>query len=415
MIFTRTLFSEEYDKYINHLNLFSFLSPMFSDSNSPYVHYRMVENAFCNCFNAINISRSDTAFDAIKSINGVNYGIGIKTFNANINKNGIADFKQEKIAEFNKDSIQLNSLNIKKMALKIAELRNARINSAILEYGIQKTLYHCIIRYHENDANKSGKILLKEFPYKQINIKNIICTDEQYKPLTDIQSSEYPVGNLFFTDGEDKYSFYISKSTLFKKFDTSISNGIVLSAQKNNDPTNELIDWFLTKQPKIEEFEILTEDYVILPLYSLKSETNAKYVPEKSGLNQWNAGGRKRNFGEMYIPIPSFIHKHFNGFFPPKDEKFILITPNNKEISVKLCQDGSKALMSNPNHALSEWFHPLLIKDNKESIVTYDDLIRISKDSVKVEKVSEGKYKFSLAPLGSWEKFKKQTAENINI
>ena len=38
-------------------------------------------------------------------------------------------------------------------------------------------------------------------------------------------------------------------------------------------------------------------------------------VFEKSGLNQWNAGGRPRHSDEVYIPIPSEIHKNFQGFF----------------------------------------------------------------------------------------------------
>ena len=49
----------------------------------------------------------------------------------------------------------------------------------------------------------------------------------------------------------------------------------------------------------------LSLDFVILPLYS--TEAGNRIVHEKSGINQWNAGGRKRKFGESYIPIPSKI------------------------------------------------------------------------------------------------------------
>ena len=49
---------------------------------------------------------------------------------------------------------------------------------------------------------------------------------------------------------------------------------------------------------------------------------------------------------------------------------------------------------------------PLLIKNNQEEIVKYDDFNRIGKDSVKLEKISNDKFKFSLSSIGSWEEFK---------
>jgi hypothetical protein len=413
MIFDNKTFSEEYSLYKNYLELFSALSYLFSEAETPYIHYRIMENIFCEAFKANNLSRTDTAFDASKIINGIKYGVGLKTFTANVNKNGVSKIKQEKIAEFNKESINFSGLSIKQMTLKIAELRNARIESAMLEYGIDKSLYHCAIRYHENDIEKSGKILLKEFSYEPINLENIICTDENYKPISDIKSAEYPIENLFFIDGKNQYSFNRSKSTLLKRFDTSLENGIIIPVKKIENPYEELMNWF--SEMRFKEHDLVGINHVILPLYSTRSgSTKEKEVPEKSGLNQWRAGGRKRKFGEMYIPVPSFIHHYCKGFFPNKDKKFILITPNNKEISVKLCQDGSKALMSDPNNALSEWFHPLLMKDNNESAITYKDLARINKDAVRIEKVSEGKYKFSLATVGSWEIFKKDIEKKNN-
>ncbi|MBK7683994.1 MAG: hypothetical protein IPJ26_16725 [Bacteroidetes bacterium] len=60
---------------------------------------------------------------------------------------------------------------------------------------------------------------------------------------------------------------------------------------------------------------------------------------KKSGLNQWNAGGRKRDFGEVYIPIPVIIH-HFiwGNFFPPKESQFNLNVPTGESFSAKVCQ-----------------------------------------------------------------------------
>lgn len=400
MIFTATNLNEQYDNYQKYLELFSSLSYLFSESDIPYIHYRIMENIFCRSFLAENISRTDTAFDASKIINNTKYGIGLKTFRLTATKNGFPSYKTEKIAEFNKESINLKHLSIKEMTLKIIELRNARLNSAIKEYNIHNSLYHCAIRYYE-DSSKTGKIMLKEFPYQPINSSQIICTDKNYQPLSSSKILEQPIENLHFIESgtENSYSFNISKSTLSKTFNTTLT-GILLPIVKIEDPFEMLHDWFINLK---KNSEIPGIDYIILPLFSLKD--NIKYVPEKSGLNQWNAGGRKRKFGEMYIQVPSLIHKLCIGFFPPKDKDFTLITPSNKEINVSLCQTNSKALMSNPNSALSEWFHPLLMKSQQEQLISYSDLNRIGKDCIKLEKISEEKYKFSLYPIGGWENF----------
>lgn len=77
--------------------------------------------------------------------------------------------------------------------------------------------------------------------------------------------------------------------------------------------------------------------FIILPLYSTKNRNKNKIVLQKSGLNQWNAGGRKRNIDEVYIPIPKKIHKFYPNFFPPKDQTFELILPTDDRLKAKIC------------------------------------------------------------------------------
>ncbi|MEM5607125.1 hypothetical protein AAHH76_04880 [Bacillus toyonensis] len=69
-------------------------------------------------------------------------------------------------------------------------------------------------------------------------------------------------------------------------------------------------------------------DHIILPLFSDRG--TKRHVPEKSGLNQWNVMGRLRNPNEVYIPIPSWIHKVSPNFFPLRDESFDLYLPDKK-------------------------------------------------------------------------------------
>ena len=156
-------------------------------------------------------------------------------------------------------------------------------------------------------------------------------------------------------------------------------------------------------------------DFVILPLYSISTGN----VAPKSGINQWNAGGRKRKFGEAYLPIPSVIHHKYPDFFPARDSSFDLFLPNSPEAqSGKVCQENSKALMTSPNNALGVWLVSVLDPSvpptafdespSRKRPFTYDDLLSVGKDSVLVRKKGQGadaQYHLSFAAVGSFEEF----------
>jgi hypothetical protein len=156
-------------------------------------------------------------------------------------------------------------------------------------------------------------------------------------------------------------------------------------------------------------------DFVVLPLYSISTGE----VPEKSGINQWNAGGRPRKFGEAYIPIPQVIHQRFPHVFPSRDVKFSLTLPNSTTPqSGKVCQDGSKALMTDPNNELGIWLMSVLdptipiaefeLAPSRNRPFTYDDLATIGKDSVIVRKSGSGDaatFALEFAPIDSYEEF----------
>ena len=66
------------------------------------------------------------------------------------------------------------------------------------------------------------------------------------------------------------------------------------------------------------------KEQICLRLYSVDKNGN-KFVGEKSGLNQWNASGRKRDDDELYIPYLTIDRKRNKSFFPPRDTAFDLI------------------------------------------------------------------------------------------
>jgi hypothetical protein len=365
---------ENKGEYLKLLSAVSKLSGLFSDSAIPFISYRVVENLFCRCFNADNLSRSDTAYDA----NFHSKGIGLKTFVCN------KDVSNEKIAEFNSLSRELKNYQGSDLAYKLAEYRNDRIDLANRLYNIKNSVYHII-------ARKKGELILFETDYQKINLKNI----------NSVKSNN---ASLFFEDGENSYSFNHSKSTLFRRFHIPQS-AFHLPVEILDDPYNLLLDLFEGKTLKPATDKLIRGvNYVILPLYGYKNKKE-KFVFEKSGLNQWNAAGRKRDFGEVYIPIPSEIHSQFPSFFPEREKLFELKIPTGEVFSAKVCQDNSKALMTNPNKALSDWILRKVFQVKEGELLTIERMNELGFDSVIIIKDENGNYKIDKAKIDSYEQF----------
>ncbi len=360
--------------YTDYLKSIGSLSKLFSDSDTPLLHYRVVENIFCKVFEAENLAREDVAYDAKKD----SLGIGIKTFTFESNT------KSEKVAEFNRFAPTLRKLKGVELLLKIAELRNERIEFANRNYNIQDSIYHCVGR-------REGQLRVFEVGYDVINIDK----------LANLKTNDTSVT---FNDDRHEYSFLFSKSTLFRKF-YQPNKYLEINVDVIDEPFDVLLR--ITQKLNIAQtIEQIGVDYVILPLYSLReSSPNQKKVAEKSGLNQWNAGGRKRDIGEVYIPIPKSIHDNCPNFFPVRDQTFDLQIPTGETLSAKLCQDNNKALMTNPNNALSDWLLRKILKLQEGELLTYTRLELLGIDSVKVKKINIKQYQISFMPIDSFESF----------
>ena len=364
---------ENNGNYLKLLKAVSKLSGLFSESAVPFINYRVAENIFCRSFDAENLSRSDTAFDA----NYNSIGIGLKTFVCN------TDNKIEKIAEFNSLSRILANYKGKDLAYKLAEYRNERIDLANRLYNIENSLYHIV-------ARKDSELVLFETDYNKIDLNSIHSVKENKSSLQ-------------FEDGTNFYNFNYSKSTLFRRFHIP-NNAFKLPVEILEDPYTLLLELFEDKVLKPATDKLIRGvNYVILPLYGYKKKE--KFVYEKSGLNQWNAAGRKRDFGEVYIPIPSEIHKQFPNFFPDKDKIFDLKIPTGEIFSAKVCQDNSKALMTNPNKALSDWLLRKVFQVKEGELLTIEKMEALGFDSVIIIKDKDGNYKIDKAKTDSFENF----------
>lgn len=341
------------EQYFDMLVLLSSLSNLFSDNSVPYLDYRVAENLFCKYFDAINDARSCTAYDARLGT----LGVGIKTFGI---KTGSST---EKIAEFNKLKPQLDVLSGKSLAVQLAQFRNERIEFANNTFDVSDSIYHIVGRCE-------GGLQIFNTSYEKINIDDIHAVKENKTSLS------------FISDGEF-YNFNKSKSVLMKRFSLPEQYKYV-PVEILEDPL-QLLSELLRKHTKELKKARLQKgvDYVVLPLYSTQKGIN---VPEKSGLNQWNAAGRKRDENEIYIPVPAKIHKEYPDFFPTREEPFELQLPHGESLSAKICQQGGKALMSNPNSALGEWILRKVLKKKPGELVTMEDLNRFGVDSVYIEK-----------------------------
>jgi len=392
------------------------LSKLFSDSPTPLIDYRFVEKAFVAATGSRDLSRKDISYDAAM---GDRSGVGVKTFGFNP-KTG---HKIEKIAEFTKDAKNgaFAGLPAEAIATVVSDLRNARLRSDAAEVGVSldTSFYHCLLRV-------PGGVVVHEEEMLPIDEAAIVPLGQNGKALSRFPSAHDD--HVRFTDGRKEYTFNRSKNTLMQRFRSDsgfTSQEILLGIQEDiwDLLLSGSLDGIFDPHPSQEKPEEVVEvEHVVLPLYSTKSSI-LKVVPERSGINQWNAGGRQRTFGEAYIPIPSLIHKLKPGFFPPRDQKFELRLPSGEIVSAKVCQDGSKALMSDPNTVLCHWLFSTI--DGSYSIAesrlprkkpyTYEDLARVGKDSVRITRVGTGQstYELSFAPVGSFEEFLASDTEDF--
>lgn len=374
MIFTDKQDKSEIEYYKKLLNVLGSLSNLFSESKTPYLNYRISENLFCKSFNAKNLSRSDVSADASKG----DIGIGMKTF---IEGNSQT---YQKVAEFNKDRNLYQGCSSKEIVSIVSNLRNKRIQATKRIHALDSLIYHCVVR-------KPGLMRVYEINMDEVQ-------EDSIKGIQDINNT------IKFIDGVNEYSFNISKSTLYKRFITppdTIDIDIKILTNPFDTLENLLEGYIESGDLDFQPIRV-RDEHIFLPLYSDRT----KKVEEKSGLNQWNAKGRPRDPNEVYLPIPKWIHKEYPNFFPPKDQAFEIELPNSETMSAKICQEGGKALMSNPNKALGKWLLRDVLNLRERELLTIEKLQEIGLDSVVIYKDKDLKYSINFTKTGSFEKFK---------
>jgi hypothetical protein len=361
--------------YEDYLKVTGALSNLYSDSDIPYLYYRIAEKIFCKAFNAEDLSRSDVSADAKKN----NIGIGLKTF---LIKNSLSF---QKVAEFNAQRKNYANLTGIKLIKKIAELRNARLTFTQNVHELESSLYHCVVR-------EKGKFKIYEEEMSLIDLNNI-------------KISKNTDSSIVFNDGKNDYSFLISKSTLQKRFTTNNFKA-EFEIEILKDPLLELYNFVNSNKLPILNNRIYTKT-IFLPLYGRN-----RIVYNDSGLSQWHASGRARKSDEVYIPVPILIHQKIPDFFPERGKEFSLTLPNKKILSAKICQENGKALMSSPNTDLGKWILRDILNLQPGVLVSINDLDRIGIDSVRIDKVDDSNFEINFAKTNSYLEFENEIKSN---
>ena len=353
--------TEKKDRYCLNIRALCSISDLFSQSDKPYLDYRLAENIFCKSFDADNLTRSDIAIDArIGSV-----GIGIKTY--------VTGTTYQKIAEFDKESHRFHSGNDLDDVKTVCELRNKRLDFACNAFDVDELFYHCVVR--------------------DIGSVSIYECNMDYVDIDRIRIGKYNK-SITFTDGINDYRFYRSKSTLLKdfQFDGPV---ITFNTQIMKDPLSAIVDLYMVEfgeqniDPIIDHTS-KPSNTLILPLFIIRN--GVPMVPEKSGLNQGFAAGRIRDPDEIYISYPKSIRDNSEGFFPPRYVPFMLRLPDGSEMSASVCQDSGKSIMSNPNKALGHWLLRKVLNVPVGTLVTYSMLEDVGINAVMFTKFKDGTY-----------------------
>ena len=374
------------EQYKKMLTIIGNLTLLFSESSSPYLPYRCHENIFCKYLKAENLARGDCSADAKKN----RIGIGLKTWTGQ---------DDQKVAEFGRLRETYEQLSGIDLVRKIAEYRNERIRVTKNMHGIDDMIYHIVKRV-------PGMMQILEHSFESIDVDNIKLIPGRGN-----------VNNTYFTDGVHTYHFSTSKNTLymiFEKMDLLDSFEVEIMTDPYAFLMNALEKKDIIEQGLVQESSIQIDrtNSVCLRLYSTKG--GSKFVPLKSGLNQWNAGGRKRDPNELYIAYPKEDRERTMGFFPPRDTVFDLKLPDGTTIPAKVCQDDGKAIMSNPNKVLGEWLLRKVFEIPEGTVVTYRMLEIFGIDCVVFRKEGNLVYSIDFAEAGTYEAFYNEDEEIDN-
>ncbi|HIT90406.1 MAG TPA: NgoFVII family restriction endonuclease [Candidatus Merdenecus merdavium] len=406
-ILWKHLDKKERDEYERYLKIFGALSGLFKDTEKgdnatkPYLYYRNHEQLYARSFDVKDLTRKDSAFDALAEFDGEKIGVGLKTWIHDRDKSF------QKVAEFNKLAPERITPLVSvgdyfEVVKTVAKLRNDRV---MLDKRLYNTGEHDIYHYITRDTNCMNIIETTYDLIEEDSIKLIKTNGKTFE----------------FTDGKNNYKYYTSKSVLLEEFDASASEVIEkLPILQFKDPF-ELLEKI--ELPKAEE--VATTEVIYLPLYTDQTYS----LSSKSGLNASRGAsknkekpGRKRPKYEAYIGIPAWIHYVYPLFFDVNgfdandikaSKGFNLYLPDGRVVKARVTQENGKALETSPQNILGEWILKQVFSLKPYEELTMEMLNDYGVDSLRITRISEGNYSIDFAETYAFEAWKLSQREKI--
>ncbi|SIT87314.1 restriction endonuclease PLD domain-containing protein [Edaphobacillus lindanitolerans] len=130
--------------------------------------------------------------------------------------------------------------------------------------------------------------------------------------------------------------------------------------------------------------EIDGKPYVDLPL--VRNSRGVRTVPEKSGLNWGQREGRDPD--QAYIRVPAEVYSKAD-FFPPRGERFTVITDDGESFICIRAQENGKAIQTSESNKLMGLYFRKRLGLNSGERVRIDDIDRYGRDSVRIYKIDD--------------------------
>lgn len=301
---------EDREKYKTFIINFSSLSEAFAqkenDNNqkiiAPIINSKYQETAFRRAFNATIEDIGNSSFDAsIKLESGEKYIIGIKSFGVGAGYQKIAQFKSDsqkdnwdtiidRIKQRKKNGISLDDKkDYRELAIKIATLRNKRINSSKSQLqGFEMSddvnaVYHVLMPSKAVDVVRETDepyIIVGETTYNSIDINNMIIDGPTKKDT---------LQNFRFHDRYHQYQYNSADSQLLMSFkgEKTHSNEEIGIDKWSITYVKDALSFFENLNnivPRYENDHIM-ESYTFMIEPELRSGFNAWYGAPKSKLD----------------------------------------------------------------------------------------------------------------------------------
>ena len=414
---------EQKELYIKFLQIYGALTKLFRQKKGdviPYLDSKFQETVFAKAFKSQNVDIGNTPHDVVSIFGTQRIGIGLKTW-----MGSKPSFQKVMQLKSFQNQINKHKNNDEDLAYKISAIRNRRLISDYNRLGLDenKNIYHYITR-------DKGIFKINECAYPLIDLNN----------LKDFKNSKT---SFLWSDGQKDYKYTFGDCQIYQKFDVEKSDTLLLDTfdiKIIEDPFSFLLDTYTNV---LDKFQDLEEDIIeiYLPLYSYKT----KEIPEKSGLNAWNASPKNkgshtpRPLNEIYIPIPREVHKKHPDFFvedifafeqernifvgDKKDKpevRFYLQLPNGNKIPSLVTQDNMKGLQSGSHtecdesgkkygqSTLGQWLLIDVLGLKERKLVTREWLQRRGTDCVRLWRKKNDYHSvihIDFAPIGAFESF----------